>query len=224
MSFRLPENLLFDLDGTLLDSLPGIAFSVDAAIAAEGLAPRRRDLRELIGPPIRGIMSRALGTEDEALLDRLEKHFRASYDTEGWQKTPCFPGAQDVLRQMRRVGHRLFVVSNKPRHIAVRILESEGVLELFEQIVTKDSRLPVYVSKPEMIAELLRSQQFNASAAMMIGDTMEDASAASKHNMSFAYLEHGYGEVSAEHPVKLRLKCFADFVPYLTPGETAGEQ
>lgn len=224
MNFRLPENLLFDLDGTLLDSLPGIEYSVDVAIAAEGLPPRSRELRDLIGPPIRGIMARALDTDDDALLDRLEKHFRVSYDTEGWQKTPCFPGALDILHQMKRAGRRLFVVSNKPRHIGLQILEAEGVLGLFDEIVTKDSRQPVYQEKAEMIGYLLQSQQFDASKAMMIGDTMEDASAAWKHNISFAFLEHGYGEVPAEHPVQLRLKCFADFVPYLIHGETTREQ
>jgi phosphoglycolate phosphatase len=75
---------LFDLDGTLVDSLPGIAFSVDAAIAESGLPVRRTDLRPLIGPPIREIFRQLLPQADALHLSSLEAAFRTSYDTGGW--------------------------------------------------------------------------------------------------------------------------------------------
>ncbi len=59
------RNVLFDLDGTLIDSLPGIEFSVDCALAECSLPPRRRELRPLIGPPIRAIFSQLLGRAAE---------------------------------------------------------------------------------------------------------------------------------------------------------------
>ncbi len=128
---KLPQCVLFDLDGTLLDSIPGIAWSIKAALQAAGLAEPAVDLRQSIGPPIRTILSRAAATEDPALLDQLERHFRASYDTEGWRRTTCFPGTLELLEAMKANGHRLFIISNKPRHIAAKNPRSSGHCVLF---------------------------------------------------------------------------------------------
>jgi phosphoglycolate phosphatase len=117
---KLPQCVLFDLDGTLLNSIPGIAYSVAAAFRAAGLPERTLDLRRLIGPPIRTILSRAAEATDDALLDELEWHFRVSYDSEGWGQTLCFPGVPELLETLKRNGHRLFIISNKPRHISIR--------------------------------------------------------------------------------------------------------
>jgi phosphoglycolate phosphatase len=215
LSHRLPRCLLFDLDGTVLDSLPGIAFSVNAAFLAAGLAERTLDLRKLIGPPIRTILSRAAETEDPSLLDALEQHFRASYDSEGWLKTVCFEGVQEVLQTMKQKGHRLFVVSNKPRHISVRILEAEGIAPFFEKIYTRDSRQPPYISKEDMLHRLLVEHQLDPQDCVMIGDTMEDASASAMNKIGFVFMEHGYGTLPLEHPVVLKLGRFSEFLPYL---------
>lgn len=220
MSFKLPKCVLFDLDGTLLDSLPGIAFSVGEACRVTGLPEREIDLRQFIGPPIRTIFSRALGTDDAELLDRLEKAFRISYDGEGWQKTPCYPGAREVLEQMRVTGRRLFVVSNKPRHISLRILEREGVLGLMERVYTRDSREPAYASKEEMLGILLKEHELAPTDCVMIGDTMEDVTASAANQIESVFMEHGYGEALPTHPIRLRLRSFYDFQPMLAT-ETA---
>ena len=142
MSAGLPRCILFDLDGTLLDSLPGIEYSVLAALKSCNLPPPQTSIRELIGPPIRTILSSAARTAEVSALDALEKAFRASYDSDGWLKTPCFPGADEVLRIMSEQNYRLFVVSNKPKHIAMKILEQNDIVNRFEMIVTRDSRSP----------------------------------------------------------------------------------
>jgi phosphoglycolate phosphatase len=215
MSFKLPKCVLFDLDGTLLDSLPGIAFSVAEACRTVGLPAREINLRSLIGPPIRTIFSRALETQEAELLDRLEKAFRISYDSEGWQKTPCYPGAREVLQQMRAAGRRLFVVSNKPRHISIRILEREGVLGLMELVYTRDSRVPAYASKQEMLGILLEEHQLRPCDCVMIGDTMEDVTASAANGIEILFMEHGYGEALPTHPIRLRLRSFYEFQPML---------
>jgi phosphoglycolate phosphatase len=212
---RLPRCLLFDLDGTLLDSLPGIAYSVMAAFRGTGLPEPNVDLRHLIGPQIRIILSRAAETDDPALLDELERHFRASYDSEGWQKTVCFAGAHETLQTMKRKGHRLFVVSNKPRHISIRILEAEGITPLFEKIYTRDSRQPPYASKEDLLHELLTEQMLSPQDCAMVGDTIEDVNASAMNKIGCIFMEHGYGKLSHEHPVMLRLGKFSEFLPYL---------
>lgn len=212
---KLPQCVLFDLDGTLLDSIHGIAYSVKAAFHAAGLPERSVDLRQCIGPPIRTILSRAAATDDPAVLDDLERHFRASYDSSGWQQTVCFPGTPEILEAMQANGHRLFIISNKPRQIAIQILGALGIASRFEQMYTRDSVEPPYPSKADMLKALLADHRLAAVDCVMVGDTMEDASAAALHQISFIFMKHGYGELSLAQPVLLKLGSFSEFMPFL---------
>jgi phosphoglycolate phosphatase len=210
------KTVMFDLDGTLLDSLPGIQHSARVAFGECGLRVGEVDLRTLIGPPIRMILARMAAVEaSDAELDRLEQAFRVSYDAEGWKITPHYEGAAEVLRAMRAEGKRLFVVSNKPRHISVKILEAEGTLELFDEVVTRDSRQPTYRDKREMMGYLLQKWEIGANDCLMVGDTMEDAESASDVGMQFCLMTHGYGDVPEDSavPVAFRLVHFSELMP-----------
>jgi phosphoglycolate phosphatase len=212
---RRVRSVFFDLDGTLLDSLPGIRYSAEAAFAACRLARGEVDLRGLIGPPIRTILARMSRGANEDELDALEQAFRASYDSEGWRRTPHYEGAAETLRGLRAERKQLFVVSNKPRHISVRILEAEGTLALFDEVVTRDSREPAYAGKLEMLVPLLRKWEIEPQDALMVGDTIEDAEAAACAGMQFCLMTHGYGDVplDANVPVALRAGHFSELMP-----------
>lgn len=212
MKFLLPRHLFFDLDGTLLDSLPGIAFSVNFAFDAAGLPRPDANLGKLLGPPIRTIFAKIVPTDDTLILDRLESDFRSSYDMDGWLKTKCFRGARETLEATKAEGHSLFIVSNKPREVSLRILEREGLSSFFERIYTRDSRVPRYASKEEILSEVLNDLGISASECMMIGDTMEDVTAAAANRMPVALMEHGYGDVPPTVPIQMRLRSFSDFL------------
>ena len=217
MTGQLPACILFDLDGTLVDSLPGIEFSVREAFRACQLPMPEGGLRELIGPPIRTILSQAGNVAEESSLDALESAFRASYDSEGWQMAVCFSGANDVLRTMHERGHRLFVVSNKPRHISVQILSRERLFDYFEAIVTRDSRSPHYQGKTEMIRDLLAERGIARENCLMVGDTIEDANTAASSRIRFAWMTHGYGATvqMTAIPVAYKLDSLAQFLPLM---------
>jgi phosphoglycolate phosphatase len=217
VSRSLPQWFLFDLDGTLLDSLPGIESSVRAAFTACRMPQLHTNLREMIGPPIRAILSRAGEIQDEKSLDCLEREFRADYDTQGWRKTVCFPHTGSVLRLMRERGYRLLAISNKPRHISIRILDNERILELFEEIVTRDSRSPAYAGKEEMIGAIQAQRHISSTNCLMVGDTIEDAKAAASAGIRFAFMSHGYGTVdeTSSVPVAWRLGSLSEFLPLL---------
>ena len=215
---RRARAVLFDLDGTLLDSLPGIEYSARAAFAACGLAVGEVELRTLIGPPIRTILARmahATGGLSEQQLDRLVQAFRASYDSEGWKRAPLYAGAAELLRELRAQGKRLFVVTNKPRHVSLRILQAGGTLELFEEVVTRDSREPAYEDKQEMMRSLMERHGLQQQDCLMVGDTIEDAEAALQTGVPFCLMTHGYGDVplSPAVPVAYRFDHFCDLMP-----------
>ena len=184
-----------------------------------GLPEPKINLRSLLGPPIRTILSRAVATNDPALMDQLEQAFRTSYDTEGWRKTSCFDGAQGALGMMKAGGHRLFVVSNKPRHISLQILEREGLLALFERIYTRDSRTPA-CTKQEMLHEFLSEYGVSSPNCLMVGDTMEDAVAAAAAGVRFVYMTHGYGELARTPsiPIAYKLDSFSQLLQLMTTG------
>lgn len=220
MKGQLPACILFDLDGTLVDSLPGIEFSVREAFSQCKLPLAKKSLRELVGPPIRTILSRAGTVVDETSLDALERAFRASYDSEGWRKTVCFPDVDRVLRMMHDWGHHLFVVSNKPRYAALQILEREGFLPYFEAVVTRDSRSPHYEGKGEMIGDLLAERGIVREECLMVGDTAEDGKAAAATGIKFIQMTHGYGAAGqlSSIPVAHTLDSFSQFFPLINEG------
>ncbi len=212
---HLPQAIFFDLDGTLLDSLPGIAFSIEQAFDACGLPMRPIDLVQTIGPPIRTILALAATQASDSDLDLLERAFRSSYDSVGWQKTLLFPGSNLMLQEAHGLGIQLFVVSNKPRHISVKILEREGMLPLFNAILTRDSTDPPYTGKAQMIERLLDVFQLDASRCIMVGDTTEDANAAADMQVPFAWIAHGYGKLPPSQAATLRINSFPVFLPML---------
>jgi phosphoglycolate phosphatase len=211
MNKRRPKAVIFDLDGTLIESLPGIEYSVKEAFAACGIEYTDVNLRSLIGPPIRTILSQVAKTATSDVLQKLENAFRISYDSEGWQKSFCYPGTERALATIRDCGIRLFVVTNKPRHISTRILGMRAIEQIFECIITRDSRMPQYADKKEMLRTLLDSSGLDARECLFIGDTEEDGVAAAASGMQFGYVSHGYGTVHERDgvPVDLWLDNFS---------------
>lgn len=212
---QLPQAIFFDLDGTLLDSLPGIASSIEQAFVSCGLPMRAIDLRQVIGPPIRTILALAATSNSETELDLLERAFRANYDSHGWQKTLLFPGASELLKEANSLGIQLFVVSNKPRHISLKILERENILAFFKAIVTRDSFESPHADKTEMIRHALQEFQLKADRCIMVGDTIEDVHAAAAMQVPFAWVAHGYGELPSSCAVAFRIESFAQLLPIL---------
>ena len=196
----LKRHAIFDLDGTLIDSLPGIAQSVDAALAACGLPPAGRDLRPLIGPPIRSILATVSGAAEKTELDRLERAFRVSYDGGGWRLSPVYSGVEQLLGDLHGVGVGLWVVSNKPALAAWKILDRLGLEMFFGEVVCRDSRQPAYGSKAEALGDLIDRNRLPRAECVFIGDTGEDRRAAEAARIECAIVAHGYGAAAQSEP------------------------
>ena len=150
------KNVIFDLDGTLVDSLPGIEYAIGSALRERNFPALTCDLRRLIGPPIRNILKTVTGETDPEALDALEAAFRVAYDSDGWAKTVLQPGAKETLGWIAESGARNYVVTNKPRRPAASITERLGLPGLVSEMVSPDSASPPYRSKAEMIQRLMR--------------------------------------------------------------------
>ncbi len=195
-----PQDVIFDLDGTLVDSLPGIEYAVDQALQATGRAPRKSSLRALIGPPIRQILSKTTEETDALILDTLEHAFRQSYDAEGWTKTTLNPGAKETLAWLKQTNRRAYLVTNKPKQATTQILQKLELTEAFTQVRCR-ADLPVRSrppgrlgqDKPALLQALMNTQKIAAHSAIMVGDTQEDLNAAHQAGIPVAILRTGYG-------------------------------
>ena len=188
-------SLIFDLDGTLIDSCPGIGSSLSAAFRSVGRKMPAADLRAAVGPPIRVIAARIEPTLSEAELVQIELTYRTRYDNDGWRETVLFDGVAETLQALHIAGASMFIVTNKPRIPTEKILTQLDLIHLFREVSTRDSRTPAYDSKTEMLSDLLQRYSLDSESTMMIGDTLEDEKAAAANGLRFLYATYGYGSI-----------------------------
>jgi len=203
------EAFVFDLDGTLIDSIPGIASSLAAAFRSIGREMPVADLRRAIGPPIRIIAKRIEPslTDDETLA--IERYYRSLYDSSGWRDSLIFEGVAETLRKLYGAGFRLFVATNKPLLPSRNTLNHMGIANLFEAIVTRDSSTPHYASKAAMLGDLVAMHWLRPGATVMVGDTIEDREAAQANSVACIFAQYGYGE---DPGAQQSIASFADLV------------
>jgi len=192
------KHVIFDLDGTLIDSAPGIAWSMDEALRACGLPQADCDIRRMIGPPVRQILASVSGVRDAALLDRLEASFRNSYDSDGWRRTACQPGAAEMLWELLMSGTKMWLVTNKPAVATSRILGALRLSSFFHATVCRDSGGRRYHSKADMLCDLLDRARIERDRCLLVGDAAEDWHAAESAGIPCVIVSHGYG--SADLP------------------------
>ncbi|AHF94728.1 hypothetical protein OPIT5_24140 [Opitutaceae bacterium TAV5] len=207
-------HIFFDLDGTLVDSFPGIEHSALTAIGA--ILPERAtaipDLRRLIGPPVRKIFATALPGLDVATLDILERTFRQHYNTEGWRQTFAQPGAVATLAALRARGHTLYVLTNKPFIPARAILDDLALAPYLSGIITPDSSTPPFPTKTA--AALAARDRLTPPAALVVGDAVDDAEAAAACGFRFCAVTCGYGQphLSCGYPVHFRINALIELL------------
>ena len=191
---RLTRCLFFDVDGTLVDSLPGIEFSIREALGSLG-RECNGNIRQLIGPPIREVLQKILGDESESELDRVEAQFRKYYDSEGWKKASLYPGVEGTLRELKANGNRLFVFTNKPAHVTTAILKDLNLDWCFEATLSRDSRVPHFEDKGAMLSKLVSDFDVDKDSALVTGDSGEDCRAALLIGIRFCFVTYGYGRL-----------------------------
>jgi len=213
------NHVLFDFDGTLVDSADGILATLRKCIEREGLgvfAPSR----SLIGPPLRTMIECVLGP-DTAVIDRIEAAFRSEYDMHGYLATSPYPGIPAVLDRLRQAGVKMHIVTNKRRAPLLRILEALGWQPHFESLNTLDTT-PGAASKSAVAARLIADHRLEAAAAVMIGDSADDWHAAHDNGIRFALAEWGYGRDLPVGPSDVVLSDAGELLNYILASPDRG--
>jgi phosphoglycolate phosphatase len=189
--------VLLDLDGTLIDSAPGILAGIRAAFEAVDLLPPDDSLmRAWIGPPVRETLQRELGPYGDAVVDRANVAFRAYFDTTGAYESVPFEGIHDALTAVAQAGALMSVVTHKPLPLAQIAVAQHGLDAYIEGIHAPPSP-QVAVPKDQLFAEALDATR--PQTVISVGDRGSDIRAAAAHGVGGIGVAWGYGDTAELH-------------------------
>jgi len=196
MRSNLPfDAVLFDLDGTLIDSAPGIIDSLEQTFRHFGWAiPPRSELMHYIGPPLIDSFRHRLGL-DEADAWEMLRVYREDYRRDGAFDAAVFPGVLGLLEQLRASEIPLAVATSKPESQAVRILAHLDLSQYFA-VISGASEDETRSTKADIVSVALtglRDMGHLASRAVLVGDRVYDVEGAAAHGIPAVIVEWGYG-------------------------------
>lgn len=195
------QSIIFDLDGTLIDSSPSILASFKGAFSKANLQPVKPLTPEIIGPPLKETLKNLLGENDTEKIDQLAEFFKESYDTEGYKQTQAFAGVEHLLAELSKT-KPLYIATNKRIKPTLLILEHLGWQQYFKGVYALDMPEAAAINKAELIAYVLRTLSIKTTEAIYIGDRVEDKKAALANNLDFCYAKWGYdAEADADSAV-----------------------
>jgi phosphoglycolate phosphatase len=188
-------NLIFDLDGTLINSLPGIAQSLNRSLEQYHLPTHSvEDIREFIGSGSRTLCQRAADSPDKATLNLLESAFMSHYQ-ELWKSgTEIYPGIEDLLDHLS-ADHELSVLSNKPHGFTTEIIKSLFSSVPFRTILGQRDGISKKPD-PSGIHEIISQAADPTAPTFLIGDSVVDLATAKNAAIKSIAVTWGFEPVS----------------------------
>ena len=201
--------VVFDLDGTLLDTIPDIAAALNHSLAANGLPTHpAKAVEGFVGGGIRSaVVKAAPAGSSEAVIEQVLAGYHDVYVAHCTDRTAPYPGVEDMLRDLRAAGKRLLVATSKPEVFALRIMEHFGLAQYFDHICGAPMDNQEGAKKAAVIRDALRRAGVeDLSTAVMVGDRRHDIDGARQAGLEAVGVLWGYGdlqELEASHPVHI---------------------
>jgi len=185
--------VLFDLDGTLVNSLADLTDALNFMLAAFGKnALTTAEVVLLVGKGVRNLVQRALGSDAPADIERGLGLFVAFNTAHIADKSSLYPGARELLKALRADDLQLAVISNKQESLSRLILESLGVAGYFEVICGGDT-FPEMKPSPMPLLKVIEGLGLMPGQTVMIGDSINDIQAAKQAGIAIIGCTWGYG-------------------------------
>jgi acetolactate synthase-1/2/3 large subunit len=188
--------VVFDLDGTLADTGPGIQAALAAAlteVTGNDSGVELADLSSPLDDLIRSVAPAAAASP--ALRQQLSAAFRRHYDSTYWKVAYAYPGAGECLRDLGVAGIRAFVVTNKRAKVARRLLEHLGLAPYIEDVVGQ-AEAGEPLPKSELMGRCLRSAGLDPAMTVVVGDSDQDAAMAAACHTAFILVTYATGQPS----------------------------
>jgi len=195
--FENTSMVLVDLDGTMVDSVPDLAWCADEMMRRIGQAPRgEAAVRDWVGNGVERLVRRTLigqleGEPDEAMFQQAYPIFLELYAEHACTRSQLYPGVLAGLQWLQQSGLALGCVTNKAEQFTLTILDALGIRNLFQLVISGDS-LPK--KKPDPMPLLHAAQHFGVAPAqsLMLGDSVSDVKAARAAGFAVVCVSYGY--------------------------------
>jgi len=197
MALNKPEMILIDVDGTLVDSVPDLAFCVDEMLKQLGLPVRGEDrVRHWVGNGVERLVERALvddldGYPDDGLKAKALPIFMALYAENTCVRSCLYPGVKEGMAYMKAAGYKMGCVTNKAAAFTIPLLKELGIHDEFAIIISGDT---LAKKKPDPLPLLHAAEFFGVepAQAMMLGDSVSDVKAARAAGFQITCMTYGY--------------------------------
>ena len=207
--------VVFDMDGTLIDSVGDIAAAINRMRASYGLSALTRDaVVGMVGSGARVLVAKA--TADAPGLDQDEafRRYRHEYDTHLVDSTTLYPGVPEGLQSLRSAGFRLAVYTNKPHGSTLHILKQLRAEDLFSAVIGADSGFPLKPA-PDALQYILRETGSDPGRSWMVGDNWTDVESGHAAGLRTAFCSWGYGVFHDVRP-DVEAESFPDLIRTIT--------
>lgn len=175
--------IVFDLDGTILDSIPGIIESFRFALKQKGLREvSANQIKSTIGLPVEKMFTQLFPNKSKKEAREFANAYREYYVAKVVKKTKLYPGAKRTITELKKRGKKLAVATSKRRHITKKILTQRGILCFFDFILCSDD-VQKPKPDPEILFTALKKANETAEDSIMVGDTVIDALTAKNAKM-----------------------------------------
>lgn len=206
--------VLFDVDGTLIDSAAGIAETFAYTFRQLGVDASSINYNRFLGPPLRRSFAEFLDTPKE--IEKAVEIYRSYYKNKGSHMCTLYPGVHDMLRALKNAGITLCTATSKPTQVVKPILRNLGI-EKFFYVIGGASADASIDTKTAVIQNLLSQKDFQNKRILMVGDRQDDMIGAAESGLQAVGVLYGYGskqELSAHNPLFLASDCrmLTDFI------------
>ncbi len=211
------DYILFDLDGTITDSKPGILTCIRYALDQKGIECPDCILDKMVGPPFRVSMSEYLGL-DKDMIEQLIALYRGMYEIDGWKNCSLYDGVIDMFKALKKEGKHLAVATSKPIKFTNMMIEGLDLKKYFDYVggASADASKE---SKADVIQGVLDSLNVkDMTRVLMVGDRLFDIVGAHTLNIDCVGVTWGYGskEELEEYKAEYIVSTPAELVEMLT--------
>jgi phosphoglycolate phosphatase len=216
---KLPKLIMFDLDGTLVDSAPDLAVALNQALAQMGRpAVELESVRQWVGNGSRMLVRRGLARQlepapdDEAATDQALALFMSAYAGEH-ELTTVYPGVQDTLKWLDKRKVKMAMITNKPERFVAPLLDELGLGRYFKWIIGGDT-LAQQKPDPAALFFVMKMAGVKPRQALFVGDSRSDVQAAKAAGVPCVALSYGYnhGRPIAEESPACVIDDFAELI------------
>ena len=189
------DSVLFDLDGTLTNSLPGIARSIQHVLRilspAATAIPTEAELRWCVGPPLHELFQRLLITTDQSVIEKAVELYIERYERIGFRESRVYPGVPEMLAAVS-VGRRLILVTSKLTESAEKVLAEFSLRHYFEGVYGTDHHGKPS-NKSELVQTAITDHQLSPQTTAIVGDRHHDILAGKTDHLFTIGVTYGYG-------------------------------